>query len=211
MILQQFVSGPRRGGDGRDEGGGHGPTDTPPDASTLGVKILLASLTMLFGATMIAYLVVRLQNRDADWTGYRQPGLGLGLIGSTVVLVALSVVLHGAIGAARRGLLATIFPRLIGAFVLALTFLGNQIHNWFGLARARGAAQPGIAELLFWILTVTHALHVVGGLPPLIVTMTKSARGRYSATNWRGLWNCALYWHFLDAVWIVIAIVLWIG
>ncbi len=185
--------------------------DTPPDASTLGVKILLASLTMLFGATLIAYAVLRFQNRDLDWTAFRPRGLLLGLAGSTVVLVALSVILHGAVRAVKSDRAHELLPRLLGAFVLALVFLGNQIHNWFTLNRVRGEAQPGLAELLFWILTVTHALHVVGGLPPLVVTMTKAARRRYSRTNWRGLWNCALYWHFLDAVWVIIAIILWVG
>jgi heme/copper-type cytochrome/quinol oxidase subunit 3 len=53
-------------------------------------------------------------------------------------------------------------------------------------------------------LVVLHALHVIGGLIPLAVTTVRAFRGRYDHEVHEGVTLCAMYWHFLDIVWIVL-------
>ena len=63
----------------------------------------------------------------------------------------------------------------------------------------------------FYVLTALHALHVLGGLPPMLIVTVRALRMGYGPSDHRGLVYCAMYWHFLDAVWIVLYAILWIG
>ena len=187
-----------------------GPTDTPEDASTFGVKILLISLSMLFGASLLGYVITRFQVGGA-WDGYETEGLRLGLAVSTVVLLACSWFLHRAVEAARAGDTGAIKKRLVITAVLATIFLVNQAHAWWELIELNGGVmrERDMSLFLFYMLTWVHAAHVLFGYPPLAIVLKKAAT--YGPTNHRGLVNCALYWHFLDVAWILIAIALWIG
>ena len=57
---------------------------------------------------------------------------------------------------------------------------------------------------LFYLLTGLHALHVVGGLVPLAVTTARAWQGKYTAVAHAGVEHVALYWHFLDVIWLVL-------
>ena len=57
-----------------------------------------------------------------------------------------------------------------------------------------------------------HALHVLGGLGPLVLTTRNAFKGRYlgSAYDRRGLIYCSMYWHFLDVAWVLLyCLLLW--
>lgn len=208
MFLLRFVpSDPHGPG---DDARPRGPTPTPPDASTFGVYIFLITLAMLFGASMVGYAITRIRSESA-WDGYQVEGLRGGLVLSTALVLGVSGALHLALRALRKGGAATRF--LLLADALALAFLVSQIHNWRELIAFHGGVmvKKDLSLFLFYALTALHALHVVGGYVPLAMATARSSLGRYSATSHRGLLNCAIYWHFLDAVWIVMAIALFIG
>ena len=63
------------------------------------------------------------------------------------------------------------------------------------------------------MLTGLHVAHVLAGLPPLLVTTRNALRGRYQSVREgvSGLTFCVMYWHFLDAVWVILFIVLLFG
>jgi heme/copper-type cytochrome/quinol oxidase subunit 3 len=56
---------------------------------------------------------------------------------------------------------------------------------------------------LIFFLILVHALHVVGGLVGLSVTTAHALQGRYDHERYGGVKHAAMYWHFLDAVWLV--------
>lgn len=212
-----FFLHPSSGREPGDEPQHRGPTGTPPDASTLGVKLFLASLAMLFIASMIGYVWVRVPAEQ--WTGYHHDGMRVGILVSTALLIGCSVTHHKALTSIRggdsRGLL-----RWIGmTYALALGFLFNQAWNWKLLVAAKGwlsteawKTDPNaLSAFLFYVLTGLHAAHVVGGFVPLTIVAVKASQRRYDATHLKGVHESALYWHFLDAVWLVIALALWIG
>ncbi len=58
------------------------------------------------------------------------------------------------------------------------------------------------ASAYFYVLTVGHWLHLLGGLLVLVILAVKSLMGRYSAANYTGIWQGAIYWHFLGGLWI---------
>ena len=53
------------------------------------------------------------------------------------------------------------------------------------------------------MLTGLHALHVLGGLPPLWITLRRAQAGRYGPDDHAGAVRCAMYWHALDVIWVV--------
>jgi heme/copper-type cytochrome/quinol oxidase subunit 3 len=73
------------------------------------------------------------------------------------------------------------------------------------------AVQAGGQDLFtfsYWMLTVLHGLHVVGGLVPLVVASVRAGTGRYGSLNTVPIHNIALYWHFLGVTWAAILAVL---
>jgi cytochrome c oxidase subunit 3 len=58
------------------------------------------------------------------------------------------------------------------------------------------------------ILTVLHALHVLGGVIPLIVCTVRAGQGLYSADEHQGVYSLVRYWHFLGVVWVILFAVL---
>jgi cytochrome c oxidase subunit 3 len=89
---------------------------------------------------------------------------------------------------------------------LGLAFVAGQAFAWHQL-RVQGlylASSPNSS--FFYVLTVLHALHVIGGLIGLAYTIRRAA----SATVWRvaTIEATAVYWHFLAALWVYLLLVL---
>jgi cytochrome c oxidase subunit 3 len=55
-----------------------------------------------------------------------------------------------------------------------------------------------------YILTLTHLLHLVGGLVGLCISTIKSKQNLYSINNYLGLELTSIYWHFLTILWIIL-------
>ncbi|RMF77954.1 MAG: hypothetical protein D6744_10700 [Planctomycetota bacterium] len=56
---------------------------------------------------------------------------------------------------------------------------------------------------LFYFFSVLHALHIIGGFVPLLFVARNAFRGSYSRHRSRGVQYCAMYWHFLGFVWLI--------
>lgn len=196
---------------------GGGENDHPDDQdgqalSTFGLKIFLLSLIMLFGATLVGYIVTRIQ-ASGSWEGYQIPGFDLGIAISTATLVLTSFCLHRAMVNAGQNRQASLQKNLWFSALLATGFLVSQVHNWLLLVDFHGGlmTERNLALFLFYAMTFIHAIHVLAGFVPLAIVIRKSRRHTYRPGHLTGLWNCVLYWHFLDIVWVLIAILLWIG
>jgi cytochrome c oxidase subunit 3 len=172
----------------------------------LGMWLFLASLGMLFAAALVGFLVVRL--RAAEWPPPGSPELPAGLWLSTAILAVQSLVLVVAERAARSGANERLWRMLGGSLVLAVAFLGSQVANWMRMAATYDAAQQSLFTFGFYLLTVLHALHVVGGLVPLVLVVYRARGGRYTPDDYEGVHLVAMYWHFLALAWVAILAVL---
>lgn len=168
----------------------------------LAMVVLFASLTMLFGATLLAFALTRA--RSADFHGANGPPLPLGLWLSTALVAGVSVALELAVRSARHNRLQALSRSLLAALGLAVAFLATQALNWRALFD--GQSQPDQQALYvftFYMLTGMHALHVFGGLVPLGVLLRSATRRELSSSRYEGLRYAAQYWHFLGGVWLV--------
>ena len=173
-----------------------------PGAGVLGMWVFLATLTVLFLASIVGYLVVRL--KASAWPPPGMPRLPAGLWLATVVLLAGSVTIHRALRAIRLGERAGSTRWLQTTLALAFVFLFVQSWNWWGLIRLHLTAASNLYAFTFFMLTGLHAAHVIGGIALLVIVLVRSLRGRYGSDHHGGVTYAAMYWHFLDAIWLVL-------
>lgn len=94
----------------------------------------------------------------------------------------------------RLFLFSLIMTALLGtAFLLGVVIFewGGEIRPWDG---AFGAILYG--------MTGMHALHVASGIVLILIVAYNGLRGRYTAERHWGVEACAIYWHYVDVVWI---------
>jgi cytochrome c oxidase subunit III len=176
-------------------------------AATIGLGVFLAVVSSLFALFISAYFM-RMQ--VADWVQLPAPKL---LWFNTGALILSSVALQYAYVAARRGRMEGVGDGLILGGLFALTFLAGQLLAWRQLNAAGYflAANPGNA--FFYLFTGVHGLHLLGGLVALAMTADKVWRG-FELNHVRlSVRLCAVYWHFLLALWLVLFSLLtsWVG
>jgi cytochrome c oxidase subunit 3 len=90
---------------------------------------------------------------------------------------------------------------------LGLLFVGGQYIAWSQL-RSEGlylATNP--SSSFFYLLTVTHALHVLGGLGGLLYVIRKLHK---SVLRRDQLVSTARYWHFMGLLWVYLLVLLWV-
>ena len=181
--------------------------DPPPDHRYLGFLVFLASLSTLIGAALVAYLVVRI--RADRWPPVGAPVPPAGLYVATGMLLLASLFLRHALAGIRRDSRSAVSKGLVGGLFLASGFLVVQVMNAVEmLASVNIVEVRDLYVFTFLLLTILHALHVLGGLIPLAVITAKARRGYYSRNDHLPVRLISLYWHVLDAVWIVMFLLL---
>ena len=177
--------------------------------------LFLISLAMVFATVVIAYVVVGMQlAREGDWRPPGAPGLPHILIASTFLLLGSSGTISLAIrSAARSGSPARVGGWMILTLCLVGGFLVTQGVAWGILVESDLGFSSSLYAWLFYIMTGLHALHVLGGLGPLCIVTRHAYQGRYRSDpiSRRGLVYCGMYWHFIDAAWVILYLTLWWG
>jgi cytochrome c oxidase subunit 3 len=182
---------------------------TPLGTGRLGMKILVLALSMLFAASIVGYLVIRF--RAPAWPPPGVPRLPGTLWISTLIIVVSSLTMQAAVRAVRADRQRALRIGMLLTTLLGVAFLVSQTLNWFALVAANLTARTNLYGFTFFMLTGLHAAHVVGGLIPLGVVTARAFRGRYSSGFRPGVEYCAIYWHFLAVVWLVLFTFLELG
>ncbi|HMR77573.1 MAG TPA: cytochrome c oxidase subunit 3 [Polyangiaceae bacterium] len=185
------------------------PSQQTPSSQTstaqLGMVILLLSLSMLFGAGLVAVVVTR-----AAAKVWNSDSLSLlSLIPGSAILLLLSAVMERARSQLRRNSALGLQRMLWAAFVLALAFLGAQALAFYRQFAGMAPAADALPLFCFVLLVSLHALHVLGGLIALGIVLRRAARGDYSSSRPGGVNLMAQYFHYLAVVWLVLLGVLY--
>jgi cytochrome c oxidase subunit 3 len=158
---------------------------------------------MLFAAFTSAFIVRR--GLSDDWISTPLPPV---LWANTLVLLASSVMLE----LSRRSLKAgerTAFNWLwTGGTALGVVFLLGQAWAWRQLNDAGIYVASNPSSSFFFLLTAAHAIHLVGGVTALIYVDLQAMRLRLGPGKRTAVDVSALFWHFLDAVWIYLLVLL---
>lgn len=160
--------------------------------------VFLAVVTSLFALFISAYAM---RMHVGDWVSVQEPRL-LSL--NTGVLIVTSVAMQWTVIAARRGHLAGVRHGMTATGALTIAFLAGQVIVWRQLVDAGFYLTTNPANAFFYLLTAVHALHVLGGLVAWARTAGRVWRGGDVASVRLGVELCAIYWHFLLAIWLVL-------
>jgi cytochrome c oxidase subunit 3 len=172
-------------------------TSSLPPAK-IGLGVFLAVVGSLFALFISAY---SMRMNMVDWRTLPVPKL---LWFNTGVLVMSSIALQWAQMAARRNDMDVALVGLLAGGVSAVMFLVGQLLAWQQLKIAGYFLASNPANSFFYLITAVHGLHLMGGLVAL---------GRTTAKVWHGVAItqvrlsvelCAIYWHFLLLVWLVL-------
>ncbi len=168
------------------------------------VLFLILGELVLFGALFSYYFWVRdqgfpLADGATDMVLPRFEPAFVALL--TGLLVTSGFTAHAAEGRLRRGD-AGGFRRWLGVtVVLGFLFVAGQAYEYTNLARE---AESGTYWTAFFGLTGVHGAHVAAGASILGILALLSARGRVTGNNLAGVSGAVLYWHFVDAMWLLI-------
>jgi cytochrome c oxidase subunit 3 len=172
----------------------------------VGLWLLLAVITSFFGLLISAY---GMRMELADWRPLPAPNV---LWLNTAMLIASSIAYQWTHWAVARGNPDAVKAGLLASGLFALAFLAGQLFVWQQLSAAGQLPASNAANAFFYLLTGLHGLHLLGGL---VVWGKTTAKAWGSVTEpseqGRSIELCALYWHFLLVVWLVLFALLWSG
>jgi heme/copper-type cytochrome/quinol oxidase subunit 3 len=196
-------------------GGGDGPDDDPRsrgpalDNLRLAILFFMGGEAMFFAALISAFLVLR--TSAAVWPPPLQPRLPLAVTAvNTLILLASSGVMRRAVRAIRLGDPVELVRRLGLVAVLGAVFLVVQGYEWVQLIGFGLTLSSSAYGSTFYTLIGTHAVHVVGALVWLAVCVGLAARGRFTPERSAPLRACAMYWHFVVAVWPILFLAVYV-
>ena len=172
-------------------------TSSLPPAK-IGLGVFLAVAGSLFALFISAY---SMRMNMADWRALPVPRL---LWFNTGVLVLSSVALQWAHVAARRNDMEGVIVGLCAGGASAITFLVGQLLAWQQLSVAGYFVASNPANSFFYMITAAHGLHLMGGLVALGRTTAKVWRGAEMTKVRLSVELCAIYWHFLLLVWLIL-------
>ncbi|TML89141.1 MAG: heme-copper oxidase subunit III [Actinobacteria bacterium] len=168
--------------------------------SVLGMFLFIASEIMLFGAFFTAYFFVRVVN-GTPWPTppFHLPVFVAGV--NTAILVTSSFTMHWALQSIKRDNHNGLKAGMLLTFLLGLTFLVTQAREYSRIGFNTG---DGAFATIFFCLTGLHGAHVFVGLTLLLFTTVRAFRGHFSSAHHHGVEIPGIYWHFVDAMWIVV-------
>jgi cytochrome c oxidase subunit 3 len=175
--------------------------------------LFLGTEVATFGAGFVYYFFIR---ADA-WTNLPELVSSGNIfsslvIANTVILVISSVTLHYAHIALRRGDRSRFLGLLGTTLLLGIIFLGGQAYEYYEfIVHENFTIAEGAYGSAFYGLTGLHGLHVSLGAVLLGIVFVRGLRGQYSADRHTSVSTASMYWHFVDAVWIFLVVVLYVG
>jgi cytochrome c oxidase subunit III len=165
-----------------------------------GMVVLITTEAMIFLSLLSAYFFVRASSREWPLGGIPTPELIRTCVFS-VVLLGSSIPIFWMEHALRRGQMRKVEVALLIAFLMGAAFLGN---TWYDFAHLEFGWKDNAYASLFYVILGLHALHVLVGLMMSATVQVKVVTGRVTAEHHVTPEVFALYWHFVDGIWIFV-------
>jgi cytochrome c oxidase subunit 3 len=157
----------------------------------------MGSIAMFFAGLTSAYIV---RKAEGNWVDFILPDW---FVYSTIVIVISSLLLIIATQRIKKN--KEIFALILSVFLLGGLFTYLQINGWKELTSMGvylTGAGSNVAGSFLYVLTLSHLVHLAGGLIALFVAAIHVKTKKYNSESFLGLEITAIYWHFLSILWL---------
>jgi cytochrome c oxidase subunit 3 len=179
---------------------------TLPSRGRVGMYCLIAAEAAIFTIFVVAYLFYIGKSVSGPTP---QQVLEVPVF-YTVCLLSSSVVIHFAERALHRGHLGSFRALWFLTFALGATFLAGTALEWRHLIDQGLTISTNLFGTTYYSLVGLHATHVAVGLIGFAIVMLLSLAGKVTEDHAARIGVFSLYWHFVDAVWVVVFTVVYI-
>lgn len=181
------------------------------DGVSLGMWIFLASEVLFFGGLFVSYAVYRSFNEEAFRIAGQHAEIVYGSINTVLLLtssLAMTVALRAATANMRKLTLAclAVTAALGAAFLLCKGLEYREDLKEHLFPGPHFALSPPATQLFwgfYWIMTGIHAVHLSGGIVA-VLTIFVIFKRRVLPVQGSTMEGLAIYWHFVDSVWLVL-------
>lgn len=176
-------------------------------AAKIGLFVFLCVVTSLFGLFIAAYNIrmgtlLGVGHGVGNWNSIPEPPI---LWVNTALLLLASVAMQACRRASLQGRRSATWNGLLAAGVLSAAFIVGQLFAWGEVSEYPFVVAGNPASTFFYLLTAVHALHILGGLYVWMKTAARLGKpGAEPSDVALGVELCAIYWHFLFFVWLVL-------
>lgn len=175
-----------------------------PDTSKtmLGFWVYLMTDCVLFATLFATFAVLRNATAGGP-SGSELFSLPFVLL-ETIILLVSSLTVGLGLLAARSGKKPRSLAYLFITILLGILFLGLELSEFAKLVQEGHGWQRSAFLSAFFTLVGTHGLHITAGLIWMVTLVVQILRNGISSVNLHRLTMMAMFWHFLDVVWIFI-------
>ena len=187
-----------------------------PDTTTgihnnkVGVWLFIASEVMFFSSLIVAMMLIRASAGKPSELFVSS----LVLVSvNTFILVTSSLFMALSLAFVRRGRRRAYLPTLLITALLGTIFVGIQFLVEYPRLMGEGLTFDGVPYIfgsIFYLLTGFHGLHVLVCVLWIWVMLIRGLPGHLGPGNSIGVESAGLYWHFVDAVWIVLFTIIYL-
>lgn len=165
----------------------------------------IVAMIMIFASLTSAYVV---SWGKGGWLQFELPQL---FYVSTAIILISSITMNWTLASAQKNNLKNVKIASLITLLLGIAFIICQFKAWGELVDQKvffaGKSSSGSGSYLY-ALTGLHLAHLIFGIMALLVVWVKSLGQKYNSENLLGIRLCAIFWHFLDALWIYLFIFL---
>jgi heme/copper-type cytochrome/quinol oxidase subunit 3 len=178
------------------------PENTMPDKTKLGVGLFILSEAAFFSILIISYIYFYLiPSHGPSAATSLNP---MRTLVFSLCLFLSSATVHLAGRSFRFGRVTSVRWWLAATVVLGAIFLFGQAREYMGLLARGVTISTNLFGATFFTLTGFHGLHVFFGLCALATLLGVAMSGRMGQIKPSGFEAVAMYWHFVDVVWVLI-------
>ncbi|PQJ31307.1 cytochrome oxidase subunit III [Nonlabens arenilitoris] len=165
----------------------------------------IVSLIMMFAGLTSAYVVSRGRK---DWVEIELPeeffwSTGVILLSSLTLFLAKKAILNNN---KKGATILTVITFLLGSIFVFMQFAGfDSLVSEKIFLTGEGSS---VNASFIYVIVVAHLAHIAAGLIALLVMTIRMLQGKYSPTNILGFELGAVFWHFVDVLWIYLLLFL---
>jgi len=167
----------------------------------------MLSMFMMFAGLTSAYIVSASRK---DWM--HEMVLPSAFTFSTIVMVMSSITIHFAKLAIKRDDRKNTTLFLLGTLVLGITFVFFQFKGFSQIVDMGfffTGSESTITTTFLYMLVILHMVHLFAGIISLLIIIYNHFKQKYNSTQTLGIELGAMYWHFLDFLWVYLFLFLY--